>query len=113
VFFICQKYVLFDTVVIEDNLIRLSKELRDGTYRPGRSMCFIINDPVKREVFAASFRDRVVHHLLYVCHTENARQVAFLRGCVVKPDVLDGIAQMANLRKDSVEPDRLRCWRPD
>jgi len=30
-------------------------------------MCFIINVPVKREVFAASFRDRVVHHLIYNC----------------------------------------------
>ena len=28
-------------------------------------MCFIIRDPVLREVFAASFRDRIVHHLLY------------------------------------------------
>lgn len=28
-------------------------------------MCFIIKDPVVREVFAASFRDRIVHHLLY------------------------------------------------
>lgn len=28
-------------------------------------MCFIIKDPVLREVFAASFRDRIVHHLLY------------------------------------------------
>ncbi len=28
-------------------------------------MCFVIKDPVYREVFAASFRDRIVHHLLY------------------------------------------------
>jgi len=28
-------------------------------------MCFIIHDPVQREVFAASFRDRIVHHLLF------------------------------------------------
>ncbi len=30
-----------------------------------RSMCFIIHDPVQREVFAASFRDRIIHHYLY------------------------------------------------
>ena len=29
------------------------------------STCFIIHDPKMREVFAAQFRDRVVHHLLY------------------------------------------------
>ena len=35
-----------------------------GTYRPSRSIAFIINKPVKREIFAADFRDRVVHHLI-------------------------------------------------
>ena len=29
------------------------------------SQCFIISDPKKREVFAADFRDRIVHHLYY------------------------------------------------
>jgi len=47
------------------NLIELYQEILSGTYQVGRSMCFIINRPVKREVFAASFRDRIVHHLLY------------------------------------------------
>ena len=28
-------------------------------------MCFIVRDPVPREVFVASFRDRIVYHLLY------------------------------------------------
>ena len=50
---------------LPDNLMRLYNEIVSGRYQVGRSMCFIINDPVKREVFAASFRDRIVHHLLY------------------------------------------------
>ncbi|MCD8184876.1 MAG: hypothetical protein LUE99_19415 [Bacteroides sp.] len=50
---------------LEENLIRLYEELRDRTYKVGRSVCFITGDAVKREVFAANFRDRVVHHLLY------------------------------------------------
>ncbi len=50
---------------LERNLIMLCKELCDRTYRPSSSICFIINDPKKREVFASSFRDRVVHHLYY------------------------------------------------
>ena len=33
-------------------------------YRPGRSVCFFATKPKLREVFAADFRDRVVHHLL-------------------------------------------------
>ena len=47
------------------NLIELWEDIASFRYRVGRSMCFIINRPVKREVFAASFRDRIVHHLLY------------------------------------------------
>jgi RNA-directed DNA polymerase len=49
----------------ERNLARLRDELVDGTYRPGRSICFIITRPKPREVWAADFRDRIVHHLLY------------------------------------------------
>lgn len=50
---------------LSDNLLSLYDDIRSGRYKVGRSMCFIIRDPVVREVFAASFRDRIVHHLLY------------------------------------------------
>ncbi|WP_238924887.1 MULTISPECIES: RNA-directed DNA polymerase [Achromobacter] len=50
---------------LERNLAQLDDELRSGTYRPGRSICFVITRPKPREVWAADFRDRVVHHLLY------------------------------------------------
>jgi retron-type reverse transcriptase len=50
---------------IEHNLCRLHDELLDGSYRPGRSTCFVVTRPKPREVWAANFRDRVVHHLLY------------------------------------------------
>ncbi len=49
----------------ERNLVRLRDELLDGTYYPGRSICFVITRPKPREVWAAEFRDRIVHHLLY------------------------------------------------
>ena len=49
----------------EANLERLCDELWQRTYRPQPSTCFIITDPKRREVFAAQFRDRVVHHLYY------------------------------------------------
>jgi RNA-directed DNA polymerase len=48
----------------ERNLIKLFEEINDGSYQPGRSIAFIVNKPVKREIFAADFRDRVVHHWL-------------------------------------------------
>jgi len=48
----------------EQKLITLWGEVNAGTYTPGPSIAFIVNKPVKREIFAANFRDRVVHHLL-------------------------------------------------
>jgi RNA-directed DNA polymerase len=50
---------------LESNLQSLYTELVSGAYRPGRSICFIITRPKPREVWAADFRDRVVHHLLH------------------------------------------------
>lgn len=47
-----------------ENLWSLQKELESRSYRIGRSICFLTNSPKLREVFAADFRDRVVHHIL-------------------------------------------------
>jgi RNA-directed DNA polymerase len=49
----------------EQNLCALRAELLGQTYKPGRSICFVVTHPKPREVWAADFRDRVVHHLLY------------------------------------------------
>ena len=48
----------------EDNLIELWKDINSRKYTPGKSIAFIVTEPVKREVFAADFRDRIVHHLI-------------------------------------------------
>lgn len=48
---------------LEENLRKLLWELKSGQYRHGRSICFIVTEPKPREIFAADFRDRVVHHL--------------------------------------------------
>ena len=50
---------------LERNLRRLYDDLLGGSYFPGRSICFIITRPKPREVWAADFRDRIVHHLMY------------------------------------------------
>ena len=47
-----------------DNLVTLRESLAGGTYQPFRSVCFIAKQPKHREIFAADFRDRVLHHLL-------------------------------------------------
>lgn len=48
----------------EKNLQEFHIEVNSGRYVPRRSVAFIISKPVKRELFAADFRDRIIHHLL-------------------------------------------------
>jgi len=48
----------------EKNLIALREALIDRSYQPRRSVCFFTTRPKLREILAADFRDRVVHHLL-------------------------------------------------
>lgn len=49
----------------EHNLFALYSEIMKGKYSIKPSICFINFSPVQREIFAADFRDRVVHHLIY------------------------------------------------
>jgi retron-type reverse transcriptase len=50
---------------VERKLYDLHEDLVSGAYAPGRSICFVVTRPKPREVWAADFRDRIVHHLLY------------------------------------------------
>lgn len=45
-----------------DNLVRLRNDLIEYSYKPSRGAVHVIKEPVVREIFAAPFRDRVVHH---------------------------------------------------
>jgi retron-type reverse transcriptase len=48
----------------EENIFKLEQELKNRTYHPSRSILFAAKKPKLREIFAAEFRDRVVHHIL-------------------------------------------------
>jgi len=49
----------------ESNIFELGRELVSDTYKIGKSICFISFKPLQREIFAADFRDRIIHHLIY------------------------------------------------
>ena len=49
----------------DEDIPRLAWELWTGEYKPGTSTCFLVRYPKLREVFAAGFRDRIVHH--WIC----------------------------------------------
>ena len=61
----------------EENVLRLEQELQNKTYCPSRSILFASRKPKLREIFAADFRDRVVHHVL-VDHLERIYEPVFI-----------------------------------
>lgn len=51
------------------NLKRLQRELTSGTISAGKYRIFTVYDPKKRQIYAAPFHQRVMHHaLMNVCH---------------------------------------------
>jgi len=51
-------------ICLERELLDLEKRLDSRAYRPKQYTCFAITDPKLREVWAADYSDRIVHHLL-------------------------------------------------
>ena len=49
---------------LEHEVLRLQRELLEGSYRPGPYRTFRVRDPKPRTISAAPFRDRVVHHAI-------------------------------------------------
>jgi RNA-directed DNA polymerase len=49
----------------ESHLLELYENIINRTYEIKPSVCFINYAPVQREIFAAHFSDRIVHHLVY------------------------------------------------
>lgn len=48
----------------EKSLKDLQSRLLTKHYELGQSTCFVVTYPTTREIFAANFSDRIVHHLL-------------------------------------------------
>jgi hypothetical protein len=49
---------------VGERLLALQQALRDGSWRPGTYVHFLIHEPKRRLISAAPFADRVVHHAL-------------------------------------------------
>ncbi len=51
--------------IANEDLDLLTTELIEKSYQPSTSTCFLVKFPKLREVFAAAFRDRIIHH--WIC----------------------------------------------
>lgn len=48
----------------ESKVVELRDRINSRTYQPSKSICFVVLRPRRREVFAAAFEDRIIHHYI-------------------------------------------------
>lgn len=95
---------------LEQNLYKLYKDLKEDRYVISPSICFVVKQPRVREVWAAQFRDRVVHHIVYnrLSVYWNNRFEADSCACIPKRGTLYGAKRLhAHIRSES------RNWTED
>lgn len=95
-----------------EQCVSLTESVNLRTYRPTRSICFVVTRPRLREVFAASFRDRVIHHYIALRLEPLFEQVFSSRtfNCRKGKGQLYGVRQM---QRDLVECSQgytRDCW---
>ena len=98
-------YVKYYERNLEKNLKSLCDRLYDRTYSPGISICFIIHYPKPREVYAADFEDRIVHHLYYnyTSIIYNRTFIADTYSCIVGRGTHYGVKRLQHhIRQESL-----------
>lgn len=96
----------------EKNLIALRAALIDRSYQPRRSVCFFTTRPKFREIIAADFRDRVVHHLL-VDYLEKTWEPVFIHdsyACRKGKGVHKGVARLQQFIRQVTANGTRRAW---
>ena len=97
---------------LKQNMESLCDDLYYRRYKPMPSKCFIVEYPKKREIFAAVFRDRIVHHL-YFNYTHQLFERTFIQdsySCIKGRGTHYGIRRITDMcRKESRNWQR-RCY---
>lgn len=92
-------------IQLEKNLVSLYRDLKSGRYKVGRYICFIVTEPKPREVWAANFRDRIVHHLVYNAIKDrfHKRFICDSYSCIPNKGTLAGARKMLRHARKSTE----------
>jgi retron-type reverse transcriptase len=99
-------------VDLEKNLVGLWQDIHNGTWSPGPSTVFIVDKPVKREIFAAAFRDRIIHHLV-INRLNPLFEKAFIHdsySCRVGKGTHFGIARVHRFSRRCSQNGMIRAW---
>lgn len=94
------------------NNIKLTDDINSGKYEIGKSIAFCVTSPKLREVFAADFRDRIVHHLV-INELMPLFEKLFIKNsysCRVGKGVLYGAKSVYNMIKECSENYTKDAW---
>ena len=96
----------------ERHLFELCEELMNRTYTVSKSIAFVVNEPVKREIFAATFRDRVIHHLIcnYIGPVIDRQLIDDCYSCRKMKGTHYGVQRMTQFLKDCSENYTRDCY---
>lgn len=95
-----------------ENITDLTDAINSRTYEPLPSITFVVSRPVYREVFAANFRDRVIHHYIAL-RLEPLFEGVFsdrTYNCRKGKGQLYGVMQLAADIKECSENFTRPCW---
>ena len=87
-----------------ENLRRLRDDILERVYKPSHGIAFVSHDPVVREIFAAPFRDRVVHHVLFNCVADwwDKRLIYDSYSCRKGKGVLKGVERLRKKENEAI-----------
>lgn len=94
------------------NIQAICDALYNRDYHPEPSSCFIVDRPKKREVFAAQFADRVVHHYYYN-QTHRIYERTFIEdsySCIQGRGTHYGIERLKQHIKSESDNYHKHCW---
>ncbi|MFA6285652.1 MAG: reverse transcriptase domain-containing protein [Parcubacteria group bacterium] len=96
----------------EEKLFKLYEEIVNREYKIGQSTCFVVDKPVKREIFAADFRDRIVHHLIfnYINPIFEKHFIKDSYSCRVDKGTSRGIKRIDHFIRSCSENYQKDCW---
>ena len=107
-----RSYVIKWEKNLKDNMELLCDDLFLRRYKPLPSKCFIIDYPKKREIFAAMFRDRIVHHL-YFNYTHELFERTFIQdsySCIKERGTHYGISRIRDFARKASENWQRPCY---
>lgn len=96
----------------EIEIVKLWRDVNKRKYQIGRSICFLVNRPKLREVFAADFRDRIIHHVI-MQRLEPLFEKFFIEdtfNCRKGKGVLYGVYKLKDQIKDCSLDYLYDCW---